>query len=165
MITHLDAIRALVPADIPTFDTDLTDDDGNDPDPWPDRYVIFRAPTLAEVSQTLGYNPDVDDYVKAMYCGLSVWQARSVSERVSEGSIKKFVNEVDEITYNGKVAQADGRECVYVTERAVFKLTPRGLELIEIAPGVDVEKDIIAHMEFRPIIENVQPMPTEVFEG
>lgn len=83
MISHLDAIRALVPADIPTFDTDVTDDDGNDfpRELWPERYVIFRAPTFPEVSKTVGYSPDVDGYVQAMYCGLSTWQARSVSER------------------------------------------------------------------------------------
>jgi propionate CoA-transferase len=47
---------------------------------------------------------------------------------------------------------------MYVTERAVFRLQPEGLELTEVAPGIDVERDVVQQMEFRPIIRNVQVM-------
>ncbi len=45
---------------------------------------------------------------------------------------------------------------LYITERCVFKLNPKGLELIEVAPGISIEKDILPHMEFTPIIEDVK---------
>jgi propionate CoA-transferase len=68
----------------------------------------------------------------------------------AEGKIKKFVREVDQISFSGEVAVEDGREILYVTERGVFRLTPEGLMLIEIAPGIDLEKEILAQMEFQP---------------
>ena len=52
---------------------------------------------------------------------------------------------------------------MYVTERAVFRLEKEGMTLVEIAPGMDIEKDILPHMGFRPIIGNVALMPNEVF--
>ena len=53
---------------------------------------------------------------------------------------------------------------LYVTERAVFKWTPEGMELIEIAPGIDLEKDVLAHMEFTPIMKDVKLMDSRIFE-
>ena len=53
---------------------------------------------------------------------------------------------------------------MYITERCVFKLTPDGLLLTEIAPGVDLEKDILAHMEFKPLIsEKLKLMDERIF--
>jgi acyl CoA:acetate/3-ketoacid CoA transferase len=52
---------------------------------------------------------------------------------------------------------------LYVTERAVFRLVSAGLELVEIAPGIDVERDIIPFMNFRPVVSNVAVMPESVF--
>jgi acetate CoA-transferase len=69
-----------------------------------------------------------------------------------EGKFQKFVPQVPEITFNGQNALRRGQEVTYITERAVFRLTPNGLEICEIAPGIDIEKDIIAHMGFRPAI-------------
>ncbi len=69
-----------------------------------------------------------------------------------EGRQRKFVREVEHRTFSGAQALADGREVRYVTERAVFKLVPGGLELTEIAPGVDVERDILAQMDFEPLM-------------
>jgi propionate CoA-transferase len=74
---------------------------------------------------------------------------------VREGDLKKFVNSVDEITFSGEYATATNKEVLYITERAVFKLTKKGLTMIEIAPGIDVEKDILAQMEFKPQIADV----------
>ena len=64
----------------------------------------------------------------------------------------KFVAEVEHRTFSGPHAAARGQPVLYVTERCVFRLTPEGLELSEVAPGVDVERDILARMGFRPMI-------------
>jgi propionate CoA-transferase len=81
-----------------------------------------------------------------------------------EGSKKKFVKEVDHITFSGKYARKIGQPVIYVTERAVFSLEKDGLTLIEVAPGLDVEKDVIAAMEFRPKISpELKEMPRELF--
>jgi propionate CoA-transferase len=73
-----------------------------------------------------------------------------------EGRSSKFRRAVQQVTFAGREAAARGQRVLYVTERCVFELTPRGLALIEVAPGIDVERDILAHMAFAPI---VQPAP------
>jgi propionate CoA-transferase len=70
-----------------------------------------------------------------------------------EGASRKFVREVEQRTFSGSHAVAKGQSVLYITERCTFKLTKQGLELIEIAPGVDLETDILAQMEFRPLIK------------
>jgi propionate CoA-transferase len=71
---------------------------------------------------------------------------------VKEGQINKFVRQVDQITFSGKNAKSIGQSVVFVTERAVFMLSEEGIVLKEVAPGIDIERDIVAHMEFAPII-------------
>ena len=81
-----------------------------------------------------------------------------------EGREVKFVNKVNQITFNGPQAVAQGQEIVYVTERAVFKLTKEGVTLTEIAPGLDVEKDILSLMEFKPIVSpDLKEMDARIF--
>lgn len=82
---------------------------------------------------------------------------------LQEGQMKKFISEVEQITFNGRYAAEQGQEVYYVTERCVFKLTTEGLELIETAPGIDVERDILAHMEFKPILKAPVPMNPGIF--
>ena len=65
---------------------------------------------------------------------------------------RKFVREVEHRTFTGAYALKRGQPVLYVTERCVFRLTPDGLELIEVAPGIDIERDILAHMDFAPIV-------------
>jgi propionate CoA-transferase len=65
----------------------------------------------------------------------------------------KFLDNVEQRTFSGQYAAAAGQPVLYVTERCVFRLVPDGLELIEIAPGVDLEKDVLAHVGFTPIID------------
>ena len=69
-----------------------------------------------------------------------------------EGRYKKFRKSVGQITFSGRYAASRRQEVVVITERAVFVLTERGLMLTEVAPGVDVERDILAQMEFQPRI-------------
>jgi propionate CoA-transferase len=71
---------------------------------------------------------------------------------VRDSDIKKFVKQVEHVTFSGEVARASGKPVLYVTERCVFRLTNEGLELTEIAPGVDLERDILAKMDFKPLI-------------
>ena len=80
-----------------------------------------------------------------------------------EGSVGKFVQAVDEVTFSGPQALARGQEVLYVTERAVFRLVPAGLELIEIAPGVSIEQDVLPHMGFAPIVRDPRVMDPALF--
>ena len=85
-------------------------------------------------------------------------------EILEEGNIQKFVSKVGQITFAGQYAPED-QEVFYVTERAVFKLINHKVTLIEIAPGIDMEKDVIAHMGFRPEISpDLKTMDAGLFE-
>jgi len=81
-----------------------------------------------------------------------------------EGSQRKFVGKVGQITFSGDYARQRGQEVVFVTERAVFRLHPAGLELLEIAPGLDLERDVLAHMAFRPqLAADLKTMDEDLF--
>lgn len=67
--------------------------------------------------------------------------------------------------FNGKEALKSGKEVLYITERAVFRLTENGIELKEYAPGIDIEKDIISKMEFEPkTSSDLKEMDIRIFE-
>ncbi|MDJ0916056.1 MAG: acyl CoA:acetate/3-ketoacid CoA transferase [Desulfobacterales bacterium] len=70
-----------------------------------------------------------------------------------EGKVHKFVKQVEHVTFSGAYAVRNKQPVLYVTERCVFELTGEGMRLIEIAPGVDLDQDILASMQFEPIIE------------
>ena len=80
-----------------------------------------------------------------------------------EGRSRKFVTAVEEVTFNGGLAAAGGQRVLYVTERCVFQLMPAGLALVEVAPGIDPERDILALMDFRPIMTDLKPMDDRLF--
>lgn len=80
--------------------------------------------------------------------GLDVEQRKGTVIIQQEGAISKFVEKVHSISFSAKRAIANGQKMLYVTERCVFRLTPKGLKLIEVYPGVDMEKDILAQLPF-----------------
>lgn len=84
--------------------------------------------------------------------GLKVQVADGRLAVLEEGRSRKFVKKVEQITFSGDYAKRIGQPVMYITERAVFHLAPQGMVLTEIAPGVDLERDILAQMDFAPII-------------
>ena len=86
--------------------------------------------------------------------GLQVAIADGCLSIEREGQSRKFLKHVEHVTFSGNYAKERGQEVLYITERCVFALTKEGMELIEIAPGIDIDKDILAQMDFRPIVRN-----------
>src|SRR6478752_3994296 len=81
-----------------------------------------------------------------------------------EGRHRKFVPRLEQVCYNAGMGRQRGQVALFVTERAVFRVGPQGLELIEIAPGLDAERDVIAHMGFRPrVARDLQVMDERIF--
>ena len=96
--------------------------------------------------------------------GLKVSIENDELKIVQEGRVKKFIVEVEQITFSGEWAAQHNQRVLYVTERAVFKLNKDGLELVEIAHGVDLERDILAQMDFVPkISESLKTMDPRIF--
>ena len=83
---------------------------------------------------------------------------------VSEGTNRKFVREVEQVSFSGKIARERQHDVLFVTERAVFRLVAEGVELIEVAPGIDVETQILAQIDFRPLIRELRPMSDHLFQ-
>lgn len=106
---------------------------------------------------------------KVVYCGTFTAGGLKVAVQdgklviLQEGKKDKLVKSVEQVTFSGEYAQSVGQPVLYVTERAVFKLTPEGVELTEVAPGIDIEKDILAHMGFKPIIKDYKLMDERLF--
>ena len=80
--------------------------------------------------------------------GLEVTQKKGVVTIQQEGSVPKFVDKVGSVSFSAKRAVANGQKVLYVTERCVFRLTPKGLKLVEVYPGIDMEKDILSQLPF-----------------
>ena len=74
------------------------------------------------------------------------------------GEVPKLVAAVEGITFSGREAVRRGQRVTYVTERAVFLLTEAGVELTEVAPGVDLRRDVLDRMGFAPIVRAPRPM-------
>ncbi len=81
-----------------------------------------------------------------------------------EGRARKFVEAVEQITFSGDLAREREQPVLYVTERCVFELRPEGMTLIEVAEGVDLEHDILAHMAFKPRMDVRAPMDPRIFK-
>jgi propionate CoA-transferase len=97
---------------------------------------------------------------KIVFCG--TFEAKGLKAEPADGKllihapgeVRKFVSDVAQITFSAKRAGQTGQEVLYITERAVFRLTEAGLELTEVAPGVDIQTDILARMDFSPIVKS-----------
>jgi len=97
---------------------------------------------------------------KVVFCG--TFTAKGVELEIGNGQLKvlkegefsKFVDKVHQVTYSGQYARKVSQPVLYVTERAVFKLEKDGLVLIEIAPGIDLERDVLKHMGFKPAVSS-----------
>jgi propionate CoA-transferase len=83
---------------------------------------------------------------------------------IKEGKNKKFIKSVEQITFSGKIGSKSGQEILYITERCVFRLKDEQLALVEIAPGIDIDRDILPYMAFRPLIDYVATMDARIFQ-
>ncbi|SFH24534.1 propionate CoA-transferase [Desulfotomaculum arcticum] len=108
---------------------------------------------------------------KVVFCGTFMGGGLKVNvndgslQIINEGKYQKFVNDVDQITFSGEYAVFSGQQVLYVTERAVFQLTAQGVELIEIAPGIDMHRDILDKLTFNPqISSNLKTMDKCIFK-
>ena len=95
--------------------------------------------------------------------GLEVAIEQGELRILKEGRARKFLAEVEQVTFSGAYARERAQPVLYVTERCVFQLTREGLELIEVAPGIDIERDILAHMDFAPIVDAPITMDRRIF--
>ena len=107
---------------------------------------------------------------KLVYCGaftaggLKVAVADGKLSILHEGKARKYVKQVEQVTFSGAYATKVKQSVLYVTERAVFELVDGDLTLVEVAPGIDIDKDILAHMDFVPkMAAKIKPMPAEIF--
>lgn len=109
---------------------------------------------------------------KVVFCGTftagksDIFVENNELHIVQDGQYHKFVQNVEQITFSGSYANKTRQEILYVTERAVFKLTEKGIELIEIAPGIDLQKHILDKMDFKPIIsDKIKTMDWQIFSN
>ena len=108
---------------------------------------------------------------KLVFCGtltsggLTVAAKQGQLRIIQEGKTKKFVTAVEQISFSADIARRTGQNVVFVTERAVFHLAAEGIELVEVAPGIDIRTQILQQMEFPPIIREPKQMDFELFDG
>ncbi len=115
---------------------------------------------------------DITQHAKTLvYCGsftaggLKVSIADGKLTIVKEGKARKYVKAVEQITFSGAYASKVRQPVMFITERAVFELRDGLLALTEVAPGIDIDKDILAHMDFKPLMSPApKSMPAEIFQ-
>lgn len=95
--------------------------------------------------------------------GLKVAAKNGELRILQEGQLQKFIPQVEQITFSGELAAETGQPVLYITERCVFRASAQGLELIEVAPGIDVERDILPNMGFEPVINSIRSMDPRIF--
>ena len=106
---------------------------------------------------------------RVVFCGTFDAQGNEVAWEnnrlriVKPGKVQKFMKAVERITFSADYAREHGQDVRYITERCVFRLGPEGLQLIEVAPGIEIERDILPFMAFRPVIHLPKQMDESVF--
>jgi propionate CoA-transferase len=95
--------------------------------------------------------------------GLKIAVENGVLQIVQEGKAKKFLDTVEQITFSGQVALEKGQPVLFVTERCVFGLGDDGMELLEVAPGIDIDRDILPGLGFEPVIDEPRAMDPRLF--
>lgn len=106
---------------------------------------------------------------KVVFCGtfttdgLEIAIAGGQLRIVTEGRVSKFVEQVEQVSFSARRAREIGQELLYVTERAVFRPLNDRLELVEIAPGIDLQQQVLDRMPFPPVVRSVRLMPAHVF--
>jgi propionate CoA-transferase len=137
-----------------------------------DQFGNINSSRFGNVITGSGGSIDISQNAKqVVYCGSFAVKSEQIVNKkglqvLHPGKFKKFVKQVQQISFSGKYALEKKQQIFYVTERAVFKLIPEGLELIEIAPGIDLQKDILEMMEFAPLISpDMKTIPQKVFDA
>ncbi len=95
--------------------------------------------------------------------GLKVGVSGGKLQILQEGKARKFVKKVNQVSFSGEYAMQRGQPVYFITERCVFQRGHKGLVLTEVAPGIDIEKDILALMDFVPIIRESALMDSRIF--
>jgi len=93
--------------------------------------------------------------------GLKVAAKDGKIKILQEGKVKKFLQDVEQVTFSGPYAVKRKQPVLFITERCVFRLTGGDLELIEVAPGIDIQKDILANMDFKPLLKDTPRLMDE----
>lgn len=128
--------------------------------------VCKKGKRLAGVG---GFNYIVHSSSKLVYCFNFM---RGSGYHIKDGTLvpydgkdKKIIEEVESISMNAGIEFANGKTVLYITERCVFRLIDGGLEIVEVAPGLDLKKDILDHLDFTPsIAEDIREMPKICFK-
>ena len=97
--------------------------------------------------------------------GLKVGVSGGKLQILQEGKARKFVKKVNQVSFSGDYAMQRGQPVYFITERCVFQRGHKGLVLTEVAPGIDIEKDILAHMDFAPIVRESVLMDSRIFQA
>jgi len=135
-----------------------------------DRHGNINSSRFGNVITGCGGAIDISQNAKkVVFCGSFAVKSEQVITKqgitVSHpGKFCKFVNEVQQVTFSGQYSLKKDQVVLYVTERAVFQLKPEGLTLIEIAPGIDLKRDVLDMMEFKPVIgKELKTIDTRIY--
>ena len=131
-------------------------------------FMYYSGYETLDISPSDVFSAAVFDWKQAAVnvsaSGLEVEIKNNTVKIVKEGKYKKFVNDVQHLTFSGQYAAKNNQPVLFITERCVFKLTQKGMTLVEVAPGIDIEKDILSQMEFTPLIaKQIKLMDSFIF--